>query len=372
MKKSALIILLSSFVSCSENLIEPMVNPNLLNQMNIVLSDDEYLALLNNKLFDFEANGRLGYKDKVYDIEIEAQGAGSRYYDKWSYHIKLKNGKRLEDLTEFNLSAQNFDKTMMSTLLASHLYKRAGFPVFESKYVFINLNDKKYGLYLLIEKVDENFFSKRDMNVYELIKLGFDSKFTFSDEYNTQFYFDKEIPEDNNYNSLNEFIHALDTAQAEKIGESLKPYLDVRNYLDYHAMTYIINNIDAFANNFFLYRKSANTPFEIIPWDFDKAFTKNQSIGIFEGNEIIKKLIQNKELKEYYLGRIEFFLNNYFTEEELFLLINSAAERIKDGYNLDPYLGGLGTNFSNEISELKNYIKHRKTSLTQIIRENLN
>jgi hypothetical protein len=45
---------------------------------------------------------------------------------------------------------------------------------------------------------------------------------------------------------------------------------------------------------------------------------------------------------------------------------------VKDGYNLDPYLGGLGINFSTEISELKNYIKLRKTSLTQIIRENLN
>jgi len=349
MKNSALIILFLSFVSCSENLIEPIVDPNLLNQMNIVLTEEEYLALLNNKLFDFQANGRLEYKGIVFDIEIEAQGAGSRYYNKWSYHVKLKNGNRIKNLAEFNLSAQNFDKTMMSTLLASHLYKRAGFPVFESNHVFVNLNGKSYGLYLLIEKVDENFFSQRNMSIYELIKLGFDSKFTFSDEYNTQFYFDKEIPEDNNYNSLNEFIHALDTARIEILEESLKPYLDVRNYLDYHAMTFIINNIDAFSNNFFLYRKKANKPFEIIPWDFDKAFTKNQSIGLFEGNEIIKKLILNIDLKDYYLRRIEFFLENYFTEEELFPIIDVAAERIKDGYNLDPYLGGLGNDFSTEI-----------------------
>jgi hypothetical protein len=372
MKKFALIILFLSLVSCSEHLVEPLVTPIHLNQMNIMLTEEEYLSLLNNKLFDFEANGRLEYKGIVYDIEIEAQGAGSRYYNKWSYHVKLKNGKQLEGFSEFNLSAQNFDKTMMSTLIASHLYRRGGFPVFESNHVFVNLNGKSYGLYLLIEKVDEKFFAQRNMSVYELIKLGFDSKFTFSDEYNTQFYFDKEIPEDNNYNSLNEFIHALDTARIERIEESLKPYLDVRNYLDYHAMTFIINNIDAFSNNFFLYRKKPDTPFEIIPWDFDKAFTKNQSIGIFEGNEIIKKLILNKELKDYYLRRLEFFVENYFIEEELFPIIDDAVEMVKDGYNLDPYLGGLGINFSTEISELKNYIKLRKTSLTQIIRENLN
>ncbi|MCK9281025.1 MAG: CotH kinase family protein [Melioribacteraceae bacterium] len=372
MKKYAFIILFLLLVSCSEDLIEPLVNTDKMPQMNIVISESEYLSLLSNKLFDYEANGRLGYKNNVYDIEIEAQGAGSRYYDKWSYHVKLKNGSELEGLTEFNLSSQIYDKAMMNTLLASNLYRKIGFSVFESNYVFVNINGKSYGLYLLIEKVDEKFFSKRFMSVYELIKLGFDSKFTFSDEYNTQFYFDKEIPEDNNYNSLNEFIQALDTARTDRIEESLKPYLNVRNYLDYHAMTYIINNVDAFANNFFLYRSKPNNSFEIIPWDFDKAFTKNQTLGIYEGNEIIKKLSQNKVLNDYYLNRMQLFLNKYFTEEELFPIINSTAEKIEEAYNLDPYLGGKGNNFSAEISELKNYIKSRKSYITQIIRENLN
>ncbi|MFA7288310.1 MAG: CotH kinase family protein [Melioribacteraceae bacterium] len=372
MKKYALLIILLLSVSCSENLIEPVVNKDNLPQMNIVISKDEYLSLLSNKLFNFEANGRLGYKNKVYDIEIEAQGAGSRYFDKWSYHVKLKNDFEIEGLTEFNLSSQIYDKAMMSTLLASHLYSKIGFPVFESNFVFVNLNGKSYGLYLLVEKVDEKFFSKRYLSVYELIKLGFDSKFTFSDEYNTQFYFNKEIPEDNNFNSLNEFINALDTSRVDIIEESLKPFLNVRNYLDYHAMTYIINNVDAFANNFFLYKSSPQKSFEIIPWDFDKAFTRNQSLGVFDGNEIIKKLSQNKELKDYYLNRMRFFLNTYFTEEELFPIINSTAEKIEEAYNLDPYLGGLGNNFFTEISELKNYIKSQKTYITQIIRENLN
>jgi len=330
--------------------------------MDIQIDEDDYGSLLSNRSNNLEVPCKIFYQSKNFIGLIRAQGAGSRYLPKWAYKISLTDGKQIEGLTEFNLSAQVYDPTMVNTTVASRIYKKLGFPVFKNKHIFLKINNRDQGLYPIIERIEKPFFSKRSLPVTELFKLGFDSRFTLTDTYNPQFYFSKEIPDDDNYNSLLEFSNALDTCSNTKIESSLSKWIDIDNYITYHATTSIINNFDAFRNNFFLYRPEKDNPFEIIPWDFDKCFYREDHVKIFGENEIILKLFKDETYITTYKEKVKYLLGTLFTENFIFPIIDSTANLIRDSYKIDPYLGGI-YNFDEEIAELKTFISKRRQYL---------
>jgi hypothetical protein len=61
-------------------------------------------------------------------------------------------------------------------------------------------------------------------------------------------------------------------------------------------------------------------------------------------------------------------VENVFTEENLFPVIDSVYSVIKEAYNLDPYLGDGRYNIDSEFENLKLYIADRR----QYIVNNIN
>lgn len=362
MKKLFYIILFSVFflLSCEENSVEQKNNSEeTLPSLEIFIDENSYLNLLSNKIVDFETGCRFSYRGQLYSGLISTSGAGSKYADKWGYKIELTDGQFVEGLSEFNLSSQIYDNSALHTVLASYLYKQAGFPVFHSRYVFVKINNEDKGLYPLIEKIEEPFFDSRNLSVTELFKVGFDAKFSFEETNNVQYFFDKEIPDDENFNSLIEFIHARDTSNVSTLYESLGKFLDIENYLKYHAITSLINNVDAFTNNFLLWKEFPNSAFKIIPWDFDKAFVGSTSGKLAGYNQIVTKLFQNKEILNEYKRLLVLYNETLLTETNLFPIIDSMAAVIKEAYKKDPNYGLMGRDFDYEIQQLKNYISER-------------
>lgn len=363
MKKiiNILLIALLAFTSCDDDSIntpsDRLANVPL---MDIQIPHEEYIALLSNKIIDFETSCRLSYEREIYEAIITASGAGSRYLEKRAFRLKLLNGKFIKGLREFNLSAQAYDPTGVHNAVASHLYRQLGFPVFFSKHLFLRINGKDFGLYPLLERIDEDFFPKRGIDVFELFKLSFDAKFSFEGTNNPQFLFEKKIPDDNNFNSLIEFIHARDTSSNDQLENSLSKFLDVDNYLKYHALTSLMFNNDAFTNNFFLIKGTPHAPFKVIPWDFDKCFTRPATAPLAGYNQIITKLFKNQNLLNRYKEICLQLTETIYTEQNIFPVIDSTAAVIKDAYDLDPYLGKGRYIFDDEIQKLKNYIIQRR------------
>jgi spore coat protein H len=354
------------FYSCAENSVDPLPNINGVPVMDILIDHYDYIALLSNKTTDYETYCKFSFEGKLYDAIISSSGAGSRYTDKWSYKIELLNEQTINGLNEFRLSSQTFDQSGMHNVIASYVYRKLGFPVFKSRHVFVKVNGKDQGLYPMIERVEDDFFESRNLKAAELFKLGFDSKFTFQETNNVQFFFEKKIPDDNNFNSLIEFIHAVDTSSSAALKNSLGGFLDIQNYLKYHAATSLINNIDGFTNNFFLWKEYPHSPFKIIPWDFDKAFSGNASGALAGFNQIAAKLFSNENILNDYKNLLVYYNEKLLNEAELFPIIDSTAVVIRDAYKRDPYLGKAGYNLDDEIQKLKNYILRRN----KFIKEN--
>ena len=352
-------ILVLIFNGCNDGVLNPSDTlDETIPIMEVYMDEEDYQNLMSNHVLSAEVGCKLFYENKDYLAQIQPQGAGSRLKDKWAYHIKLQNYNRIEDLPEFNLSAQVYDKTMLRTTLTTALYKEAGFLTFDNKHIFLKINNEDEGLYPIIERIEQEFFDRRSIPVFELYKLGFDSRFSFENDYNPEFFFKKEIPDNENFSTLKDFIYAVDTCSSDKVFESLGKYLDVEDYIAYHALTSLMNGFDAFTNNFLLYKSTFDAPFEVIPWDFDKSFYEEEIVGIAGENHIIEKIFENAEGLNLYKEKVNYFLNTIYTEENIFPIIDSTAAQIKSFYEIDPYLKNT-YNFDNEIQNLKTFILNR-------------
>ncbi len=356
----SLILIILVLSGCDKDgILSPSENLTSIPVMELQIQPDDYSNLLSNKTTNLEVPCKVFYKGTLYIGLIRPSGSGSRYHDKWGYKISLNNDSRIEGYNEFNLSSQTFDPTGVHTTIAIQLYKDAGLYIHNSSHIFLKINGQDIGLYPIIERVDRQFFEKRNLSVYELYKLSFEAMFTFRELNNPIYNFDKEIPDDENFSSLYEFIHSLDTTAADRINERIGKHLDIENYLKYHALTSLLRNYDAFTNNFFLLKENHDSPFKIIPWDFDKCFSPPFDSDLVGENEIIESLFRNDSIFNSYKNILNGLLNNVFTENNIFPIIDSTAAKIKDAYNLDPYLGKGRFNFDREINDLKQYISAR-------------
>ena len=342
----------------------PAVSLSALPRIDMRTDRRDLANLYGNRFTDLAIPVTMSYRNSVFSGRVEAAGAGSRYFPKFSFQINL-SARPIEGLFEFNLSAQVNDRIMMHTLLSVFLYEQAGFPVFRTQDVFVTMNGENLGLYVMNEPIEQPFFTARNMPVYELYKVEFGSRFSLREGNIVAETFDKEIPDDNNFGSLVEFIHALDTVRNERILEDLAGFLDIGQYLRYHAISTIRNDPDSYTNNFFLYRTAPDAPFRVIPWDFDKTFFRDNSLGLYGENEIILKLLQNDSCATLYRGFIRDFLGDVFTEQQLFPMIDSLAVLIRDYHPLDPYLSQY--DFNVEINSTKSFITQRRTTLLGLL-----
>jgi spore coat protein H len=352
------VILFIAF-ACSDQVI---YNPSeTLSDMPIIevfIDEDEYYNLLSSKTTDTEVPLKILYQGKTSSGVIRSSGGGSRLHPRWNYRVKLNTDFMIEALSQFSLSSQSLDPTMIHTTIVSQLFSLRGIPIFKNRHVFLKINNRDEGLYLLIERIDESFFEKRAIPVYEYYKANLDSDFSFDALTHPFFTYEKKLPEDNNYDYLFKFFNALDTCKVDNIEKSLGFYLNIDDYLIYHAISSITNNNDAFQNNYYLYRQNSVAPYHFIPWDFDRAFDLERNVGISGKNKLFDKLYQNQHVKEKYLTEVQFILNNYFREDIIFPIIDSTVVHIKNAYNIDPFLGG-GKNLDSRVNELKEFISNR-------------
>jgi spore coat protein H len=331
------------------------------------IDEDEYFNLLQSKKTNTKVPLKIIYNGKVTTGLIRSSGGGSRLHPRWSYRVELDNEYRVEGLSHFSLSSQSLDPTMIRSTVVSRIYAFRSTPIFYNKHVFLKINNQDKGLYLIAERIDEEFFEVRGMPNYEIYKAGFDADFRFAGPAHPRFTFDKELPEDNNYEHLFNFINAVDTSTVSKVEHSLGDYVDLENYLRYHAISSLTNNTDAFINNYYMHRSSAAVPFTFIPWDFDRAFDPDKDVGLAGANSLFNKIIQNPDIQKKYYDELNFILDNYYKEDVIFPIIDSTAVHIQGAYNIDPFLGGAGKKLEREVAKLKALVSER----IQFFRDNL-
>lgn len=221
-----------------------------------------------------------------YPGRIERRGGYSISFPKASFEIDLEEDVSLANLPaddDWIFNANYVDKTFLRHVLSYDLF-RALSPLHEApgcSYVELRLNGKYQGLYVLMEKLDKSSLgiSRRDpvACIFKEPPIFIPDLEGFRPQreknYYQQTYPNKEIDDRTEFiEEVRQFLtNTPDSIFAERVGE----VFDLPNIIDWHLLLLLSNNSDGLKKNFYLYKKSADTPLRVAPWDYDHSFGRD-------------------------------------------------------------------------------------------------
>jgi len=278
---------------------------------------------------------------------------------KFNHFVKNQNYKGYRKISLNN----NFkDPTMMREKLMLDFIRRVGLPAPKSSYVKVYINEKYWGLYLMVEEIDtrflkENFTKDSIGNLYKGEPFP-----TFNYEgTDTENYFRKYMKQtrekENDWNDLIILTrninanHSSDSAYKQ----NLDKLLNIDPLLKIWAINNLFVNIDAynmlFNHNFYIYNDPVTKKFHWINYDYNYGFAawnpKYKLKDILNFNILYLPqplrdyplahmlLEENKIYRQRYLEIMQDLITKSFDESIMKKEITKHQELIKDAVKDD-------------------------------------
>lgn len=252
-----------------------------IHDLAITLSDDAWRSLRDDPRE--EVRGTVTWRTVEYDAGIRLKGSSSfRTIDeKCSFKIDVhafEDARRIDGLKRLTLNNQIQDPTMAREHAYYWLAASVGVPGSRHGYARVTVNGEAYGLYGLVETMDERLldrlFPDDDKgNLYE--SSGAD----FTDARN---WFDLEeeggvvpAPDD-----LDDLIDALEDADGDAYVDVMRERFDMDALLGYLALDLVTGNDDGYVfnhHNYHAYHLAFADRWVLLPWGTDRSFTREVS-----------------------------------------------------------------------------------------------
>ncbi len=209
------------------------------------------------------------------DVRLKAYVGSSRTIDqKCAFKIDLNDhhGREWHGLGKLTLNSMVQDNTYVHEWAAYELFRAMGVPSPRVGYARIAVNASDFGLYLVIESVDEDFlerwYADPTGNLYEGA-YGVD----LYDSHIASFDF-KGGSGVTDRSDLQELVDILDDGATEANYARLKTVMDMDEFLANMAVEALTMHWDGYstANNYRLYKDPRSGLFQIIPWGTDQTF----------------------------------------------------------------------------------------------------
>jgi hypothetical protein len=225
--------------------------------------------------------------DTVKNIGIRVKGTTSRSNPKQSYKLGFNSfvkGQKYEGLEKLKLNANWNDPTQLRAHLTTQLYEYLGVVVSRSAFTELYINESYFGLYNIVEHIDEEFtgdrYGSKKGNLYKCLgeaDLGYRGNeiHDLVGAMGKPVYELKTNKKERDYSGLIEFIDLLNNTPDEDFACALEQRFNVNGFLKVMAVDILTANWDSYIfmrNNYYLYDNPASGKFEYIPYDFDNAF----------------------------------------------------------------------------------------------------
>jgi spore coat protein CotH len=227
-----------------------------------------------------EVEGVLGYGGESWSVGVRLKGNMTLrgFTGKPSLKIDMhawNPNQRFYGLKRLTLNNMVQDKSMLKEHLAYYLYRSLGVPAPRHGYVRLWVNGEWYGLFGLVESMDEQFIDQwwrhdDDGNLYEG-GYGADVKDGQAATFAVQ-----EAGEPANFADMQSLIDAYDDTTPDTYLDMLAEHFDLDALLSAFAIDLVAGNWDGYtrgANNFLLYHAPEADRWSLVPWGQDQAFT---------------------------------------------------------------------------------------------------
>jgi hypothetical protein len=367
-------------VSCSENRlnIENSVSNKLIHDLNVMyISCDE--DAFNSIHQNFKENTYIPVKIeymgvKWSDVKLRIRGDSSRKLPKKSLKLKFSKDSLFNNVRKINLNAEWYDKSYMSQYISSYLMRKNGVPCYNSSHTALYLNDVFYGVFLMVENVDESFLSARNLgNNSTLIKATKDGA-CFNDSSEVEKLW--EVKTNNSIQSINgfkDFITEVNNLPVDEAYDYYQKNFEYDELITTVALNILLGNKSTYYHNYYLLNDSLSSKWSMLPWDMDKTLMSPMlnlhycrstwsegSNSNLPDNTIPELVFLNDRMKSDLVTKLNELKSSTFNRMHLDPIIDSLHQLLDPAILLD-----LNDNiaevpeWSKAVTELKEFITKR-------------
>ena len=193
------------------------------------------------------------------------------------------------------------DPSMLREQLGARVFAALGVPAPRASYAELTINGERFGLYTLLEAVDETFLAHQ---------FGSGSGPMYEGEYGCDLYeqdvsgFEHDSGEDPEREQLAGFARAVSGPTSEWfLGTS--PVVDRERVLTYLAASTLLADFDGYrhGHNYRIYRDPNTTRWNFIPWGFDRILKRD--FGVFDSQgRVARRCYEDAKCRLLYVQRL--------------------------------------------------------------------
>lgn len=301
-------------------------------------------------------------------------------------------GKKYDGLRKLNLNNGEGDPAVQRDKLCYDIMRQAGVSAPRTSYSKVYLNDTYWGLYLLVEQVDKTFLNENvgspTGNLFKNMEYSnLDWQGSDISTYQETFALKTDL-QDGAWESLVNLMDVINNTSDSNFKTAIEEVFDVDLYLKVLAVDVATQNWDSYiahGRNFYLYENLETGKFQWIPWDYNFSMGGSFSIDFggpidpfganfpidmsSSGKVLIDRLLSVPEYEEQYYKHWCAMLENNFTAERLFPMIESAGDLIRDFIYEDPNYMWTTDEFEADLDQGDDYIPGLKKFIEERIVE---
>ncbi|WP_306575011.1 CotH kinase family protein [Anaerotruncus massiliensis (ex Togo et al. 2019)] len=311
--------------------------------------------------------------------------------ERFSFKIradKYVDGQSFWGLSKLVLNNSYADPTYMKEALSYDLMDYLGIPAPLCTYAEVTVNGEPFGLYLLLEAVEEEFAERSFGGGYgQLYKpeseggggrgSGNDLVYSGDDPESYAAVFENAVfrTSDEDERRVVEALAHLDS------GENLEAYIDVDEVLRYFAANVFLVNLDSYLSNlkhnYYLYEEDGRL--SMLPWDYNLSFGAHQlrsasdavnfpiddpySGTSAEKSPILQKLLEVEEYRARYHGYLRQIAEDYVGGGRLTDTIERVSRLISPHVQTDATALYSYEEYDTAVVNLKLYVLLRAESV---------
>lgn len=288
---------------------------------------------------------------------ISARGVTTVHSPRKSFNVKLEEGD-FHGAKEFRLSASPDDSSLLRTLMAVEVFSEAGVTTSWAEPAYVYLNERVLGLYIVLELVDDDFFSRRGIDWERLYSALGDADFGPTFESRVEIAVSGK-PKPANIYAMLALRRTLEISDDGEFTAAIFRILDRGDVVNYMAAAQITDHFDGFNKNLFYYQLADSHLMRLAPWDYDLDWQNRSEVESWHLNYLFTRIGKSVTVRAEIQGRISTLLSGNLSEASLISRIAYWKGRIAEAYTHDPWLGGNGKSLNSEASALEQAVSAR-------------
>ncbi len=209
------------------------------------------------------------------DCRVRIRGDSSRSLPKKSLKIKTDGALFPNGNDVMNFNADWYDPSYMRVVMATQYFNRIGVPCFRAEHGRLNLNGSFWGLYVIVQNMDEVFLLEQGLdptgNLYKATKDG--ACLVLGE--NVDVRWEKKSNKLEPWDDLYTLIDSLHYVPDERFGTWAEEHLETAELASIFAGNALLANGSTYYHNYYMYHDINGTgKWSMFPWDMDKVFAQ--------------------------------------------------------------------------------------------------